>query len=172
MKRYTTILFMVILLLTVPLVLSCSKQKTPPLAPAQPSPPAIPHGSPAIPLAPSSTSKDSSITLHPPLATQPQASAHEGTSPTPVDIIPPRRETHAHEITPPDSLTLNRAITSPSHTVTPFPETRMREAEQERRFNQDQHYREQDFRRAFPQQAPPPRDTYKSYEPSRPPRSW
>lgn len=49
---------------------------------------------------------------------------------------------------------------------------RMREAEQERRFRQDQESRVRDYRRAFPYEPAPRPESYRSYEGSRPPRRF
>lgn len=48
----------------------------------------------------------------------------------------------------------------------------MREAEQERRFRQDQDSRERVFRRAHPYEPVPRQDSYRTYGGSRPPRSY
>ena len=49
---------------------------------------------------------------------------------------------------------------------------RMREVERERRFNQDQESRIRDYRRNFPHEPAPRPDSYRSYEGSRPPRTF
>ena len=49
---------------------------------------------------------------------------------------------------------------------------RMREMERERRFNQDQESRIRDYRRNFPHEPAPRPDSYRSYEGSRPPRTF
>lgn len=166
MKLYTLLFIVTGLFITLSTTTSCSKQNTSsPL-----TPPSSQYHEPP-PLQTLSPKQDISIP-------EQEMAVPEQTSSSPNEQAPPLLPRDARPLQLPLTSHEQPASIHPNQTYRSY-ETRRhnaelnaREAEWARRFNQDQSYREQEFRLTYPNQSPPPRDSYKSYEPSRPPRSW